>query len=70
MAILTTKINVLADNLRNKDKLNKRGLRLMVHKRQKLLAYLRRRERAGPRWSNLVEKLGIQDAMWKGEISL
>lgn len=70
IAILTAKINVLADNLYKKDKLNKRNLRLMVHKRQKLLAYLQRRERGGPRWRNLVEGLGIQDAMWRGEISL
>jgi ribosomal protein S15 len=70
IAVLTTKINVLADNLYKKDKLNKRNLRLMVHKRQKLLTYLRSRERAGPRWRNLVENLGITDAMWKGEISL
>ena len=70
MAVLTTKINTLANNLHNKDKLNKRNLRLLVHKRQKLLAYMRRKERAGPRWRNLVEGLGIQDAMWKGEISL
>ena len=70
VAILTTKINTLADDLHNKDKHNKRNLRLLVHKRQKLLAYLRRKERAGPRWQNLVEKLGIGDAMWKGEISL
>ena len=69
-AILTTKINVLADNLHKKDKHNKRNLRLLVHKRQKLLAYLRQKERAGPRWQNLVENLGINDAMWKGEISL
>ena len=70
VAILTAKINVLADNLGKKDKHNKRNLRLMVHKRQKLLSYLRRRERGGPRWQNLVDKLGISDAMWKGEISL
>jgi ribosomal protein S15 len=70
VAILTAKIHVLANNLYNKDKHNKRNLRLMVHKRQKLLAYLHRRERGGPRWKNLVETLGIQDAMWKGEISL
>lgn len=70
IAVLTTKINVLANNLHRKDKLNKRNLRLLVHRRQKLLAYLRRKERAGPRWRNLVEGLGIQDAMWKGEISL
>jgi ribosomal protein S15 len=70
VAILTAKISVLADNLHNKDKHNKRNLRLLVHKRQKLLSYLRRRERGGPRWQNLVEKLGINDGMWKGEISL
>jgi len=69
-AILTAKINVLADNLYKKDKHNKRALRLLVHKRQKMLSYLRRKERGGPRWQNLVEKLGIGDAMWKGEISL
>lgn len=70
IAILTTKINVLADNLHNQDKQNKRNLRLLVHKRQKLLKYLRREDRGGPRWQNVVEKLGISDAMWKGEISL
>ncbi len=70
VAILTAKINVLVENLHKKDKHNKRNLRLLVHRRQKLLAYLRRRERGGPRWQNLVEKLGINDAMWQGEISL
>ncbi|ERF72709.1 hypothetical protein EPUS_04762 [Endocarpon pusillum Z07020] len=70
VAILTTKINVLADNLHKNDKHNKRSLRLLVHRRQKLLAYLQRRERGSARWKNLVENLGIQDAMWKGEISL
>jgi ribosomal protein S15 len=69
-AILTTKINTLADNLGKKDKHNKRNLRVLVHKRQKMLSYLRRKERGGPRWQHLVEKLGISDAMWKGEISL
>ena len=70
IAILTTKINVLANSLSKKDKLNKRNLRLMVHRRQKLLAYMQRKERGGSRWRNMVENLGIQDAMWKGEISL
>ncbi|EXJ87983.1 hypothetical protein A1O1_04910 [Capronia coronata CBS 617.96] len=70
IAILTTKINVLADNLHKKDKSNKRNLRLMVHKRQKLMAYLRRRDRGGARWQNIMDKLGLNDAMWKGEISL
>ena len=70
IAVLTAKINILAANLKNKDKHNKRNLRLLVHKRQKLLSYLRRKERGGSRWQNIVEKLGINDAMWKGEISL
>ena len=70
IAVLTTKINVLADNVVKKDKNNKRNLRLLVHKRQKLLKYLRERERGGPRWQNIVDKLGINDAMWKGEITL
>jgi ribosomal protein S15 len=70
IAVLTAKINVLATNLKNKDKHNKRNLRLLVHKRQKLLNYLRSKERGGPRWQNLVDKLGINNAMWQGEISL
>lgn len=70
IAILTAKINVLADNLHKKDKSNKRNLRLLVHRRQKLMSYLRRQDRGGPRWQNVVEKLGLSDAMWKEEISL
>jgi ribosomal protein S15 len=70
IAVLTAKINVLATNLHKKDKVNKRNLRLLVHKRQKHLNYLRRQDRGGPRWMNVVEKLGINDAMWKGEISM
>ncbi|KIV94824.1 ribosomal protein S15 [Exophiala mesophila] len=70
IAILTAKINVLADNLHHKDKQNKRNLRLLVHRRQKHLKYLRRQDKGGPRWQNVVEKLGITDAMWKGEISM
>lgn len=70
IAILTTKINVMANDLYKKDKHNKRNLRLLVHKRQKLLSYLRKKERGGPRWQNLVDMLGVNDAMWKGEISL
>ena len=70
ISILTAKINVLADNLHHNDKQNKRNLRLLVHRRQKHLKYLRRQDKGGPRWQNLVEKLGITDAMWKNEISL
>lgn len=70
IAILTVKIENLAANLHNKDKVNKRNLRLLVHRRQKLLKYLREKERAGPRWAHLVEQLAISDAMWKSEITL
>lgn len=73
VAILTTKIDKLADHVAkvgHKDKHNKRNLRVLVHRRQKLLAYLRQKERGGPRWSNLMEKLGLSDGAWKGEISL
>jgi ribosomal protein S15 len=74
IAILTAKIRVLANHLEakggNKDKVNKRNLRLLVHRRQKLLAYLRQKERGGDRWKNLIETLGLTEATWKGEISL
>lgn len=74
IAILTAKINVLANQLEKKggtkDKVNKRNLRLMVHKRQKLLSYLRKKERGSDRWQNLVSTLGLTEGTWKGEISL
>jgi len=71
---LTAKIRVLANHLERphyqKDKVNKRNLRVLVHRRQKLLAYLRRKERGSERWQNVVETLGLTDGTWKGEISL
>lgn len=73
IAILTTKIMKLASQLvstGHKDKHNKRNLRLLVHRRQRLLKYLHRRERGGPRWQNLMRSLGLTDAAWKGEISM
>lgn len=74
IAILTVKIKALADALDqkrgNKDKVGKRSLRLMVHKRQKLLKYLWHKERGGDRWKHLVKTLGLGDASWRGEISL
>ncbi|KAF1825318.1 uncharacterized protein K489DRAFT_292066, partial [Dissoconium aciculare CBS 342.82] len=72
IAILTAKIRSLAfylDNrARNKDKMNKRNLRLLVHRRAKLMKYMRRKERGGPRWQNLINSLGLTEATWKGEI--
>ncbi|KAL2855310.1 hypothetical protein BJY01DRAFT_204425 [Aspergillus pseudoustus] len=72
VAILTAKILNLSRHLETtrQDKHNKRNLRLLVHKRQKLLRYLRKKERGGPRWNNLMETLGLSDASWKGEISM
>lgn len=73
IAILTAKIKTLADFLETRgkgDKINKRNLRVLVHRRQKLLQYLRRKERGGPRWQNLIESLGLTEGTWKGEISL
>lgn len=73
IAILTAKIRAVADFLETRgttDKVNKRNLRLLVHRRAKLLKYLRRKERGGPRWQNLIEKLGLTEGTWKGEISL
>lgn len=73
IAILTAKIRTLADGLElrgHPDKMNKRNLRLLVHRRAKLLNYLRRKERGGPRWQHLIEKLGLTEGTWKGEISL
>lgn len=73
IAILTAKINTLADSLQARgkgDKHNKRNLRLLVHRRQKLLQYLRRKERGGPRWQHCIETLGLTEGTWRGEISL
>lgn len=73
IAILTAKINTLADFLAKHgkgDKHNKRNLRLLVHRRQKLLQYLRRKERGGPRWQHCIETLGLTEGTWQGEITL
>ena len=73
IAILTAKIRTLADFLGTRgrmDKANKRNLRLLVHRRQKLLQYLRKKERGGPRFQNVVNTLGLTEGTWRGEISL
>jgi ribosomal protein S15 len=73
IAILTAKIRTLADFLEKRgrgDKHNKRNLRLLVHRRQKLLQYLKRRERGGPRWQHCIETLGLTEGTYMGEISL
>ncbi|OAA60919.1 ribosomal protein [Niveomyces insectorum RCEF 264] len=74
IAILTAKIRVLAKMMEgpkgHKDKVNKRNLRLLCHRRQKLLKYLLRKERGGERWTNLITTLGLTEATWKEQISL
>lgn len=73
IAILTAKIRVLADayeGANRNDKVNKRNLRLLLHRRQKLLRYLQRRERGGERWQNLISTLGLTEDTWKGQIEV
>ncbi|PNS21863.1 ribosomal protein S15 [Sphaceloma murrayae] len=73
IAVLTARIRTLSEFLDGRgkmDKMNKRNLRLLVHKRQKLLRYLERKERGGPRFRNVVEVLGLERGAWEGEITL
>ncbi|KAH6656581.1 hypothetical protein BKA67DRAFT_531844 [Truncatella angustata] len=74
IAILTAKIRALANELEKgrgyKDKVGKRDLRLLVHRRQKLLQYMQRKERGSDRWHHLVQTLGLSEATFKGQITL
>jgi ribosomal protein S15 len=74
IAILTAKIRALANELEKnrgyRDKVGKRDLRLMVHKRQRLMSYMERKERGSARWQHMVEKLGLTEANYKGQITL
>ncbi|KAL9602661.1 MAG: hypothetical protein Q9219_001650 [cf. Caloplaca sp. 3 TL-2023] len=73
IGILTAKIRVLADRYEGanrNDKVNKRNLRLLLHRRQKLLKYMYKKERGSQRWFNLVEQLGLTEATWKGQIAV
>ncbi|POR31748.1 Uncharacterized protein TPAR_08053 [Tolypocladium paradoxum] len=74
IAILTAKIRALGKSLEvnrgYKDKHNKRNLRLLLHRRQKLLTYMERKERGSERWTHMIEKLGLTPATWKGQIDL
>ncbi|KAL6855095.1 hypothetical protein ACO1O0_006233 [Amphichorda felina] len=73
IAILTAKIRSLSQALKinrgYKDKHNTRNLELLVHRRQKLLRYMERRERGSERWTHMLEKLGITEAAWKGQVT-
>lgn len=74
IAILTAKIRGVAQQMMrkgsNKDKHNKANLRELVHKRQKLLRYMERKERGSERWTYMLEQLGLTPATWKGQITL
>ncbi|OTA92552.1 hypothetical protein M434DRAFT_396331 [Hypoxylon sp. CO27-5] len=74
IAILTAKIRALANQLETgrgyKDKVGKRDLRLMLHRRQKLLRYMDRKERGSDRWKHMIETLGLSPATWKEQITL
>lgn len=74
IAILTAKIRVLARMYEGKhgngDKANKRNLRLLVHRRQKLLKYMERKERGSERWTHMLTKLGLSPATWKEQIAI
>ncbi|KAF9874468.1 ribosomal protein s15 [Colletotrichum karsti] len=73
IAILTAKIRKLAMELgRNrgyKDKHNKRNLRVLCHRRQRLMKYMEKKERGSERWTNMLEKLGLTPATWQEQIS-
>jgi ribosomal protein S15 len=72
-AILTVKIRNLSRHLEligRTDKHNKRNLRLLVHKRQKHLKYLKRKEKGGVRWRNIMDVLGLDDEAVQNEIMM
>lgn len=73
IGILTAKIRVLADRYEGEnrnDKINKRNLRLLLHRRQKLLSYMERKERGSERWQKMITTLGLTPACWKGQIAV
>jgi len=73
IGISTAKIRILADRFEGEnrnDKVNKRNLRLLLHRRQKLLKYMEKQERGSDRWQNMVTQLGLTPATWKGEIAV
>ncbi|KAL8951540.1 MAG: hypothetical protein Q9222_002478 [Ikaeria aurantiellina] len=73
IGILTAKIRILADRYEGanrNDKVNKRNLRLLLHRRQKLLKYMYKKERGSERWFNMVDTLGLTEATWQGQIAV
>ncbi|KAL8712642.1 MAG: hypothetical protein Q9220_003173 [cf. Caloplaca sp. 1 TL-2023] len=73
IGILTAKIRILADRYEGpnrNDKANKRNLRLLLHRRQKLLKYMYRKERGSQRWFNIIDTLGLTEKTWQGQIEV
>ncbi|KAL9120035.1 MAG: hypothetical protein Q9187_003415 [Circinaria calcarea] len=73
IGILTARIRVLANEYEGDgkgDKVNKRNLRLLLHRRQRLLRYMQKRERGSGRWEHMLEALGLTEANWKGQIDV
>jgi len=60
VALLTERINSLSEHLKTnkKDHHNRRGLILMVGKRNRLLRYLAKKDRA--RYQDLIGRLGLR----------
>ena len=61
IAILTTRINNLIEHLKyhKHDEGSRRGLLMLVGRRRRLLAYLRRKDLT--RYQNLLTRLGLRD---------
>ena len=60
VAVLTERIRNLTEHMKNnhKDEHSKRGLLLMVNRRKKLLAYIKRRNASD--YEELIKKLGLR----------
>jgi small subunit ribosomal protein S15 len=60
VALLTARINELTEHMRThkKDHASRRGLLMMVSKRNGLLNYLRKKDR--PRYLSLIGRLGLR----------
>ena len=60
IALLSERINYLTEHFRSnrKDHASQRGLLVLVGRRKRLLAYLKRRDTNG--YQQLIEKLGIR----------
>lgn len=60
VAVLTERINNLTEHMKlnHKDQHSKRGLLMMVNRRKKLLAYIKRRNPA--KYDEIIKKLGLR----------